>query len=66
MDRFNDALREVCREVGLQCVDLSPLNGREELYVDDVHFTELGAVEVAKHLAAHVGRNWAALDTPPE
>jgi len=51
MDRYNDALREVCRERGLTCIDLSALNGDPRYFYDDCHFNEAGAREVAQRIA---------------
>ncbi|HEO70511.1 MAG TPA: SGNH/GDSL hydrolase family protein [Candidatus Hydrogenedentes bacterium] len=52
MERYNDALTEVCRETDTPCVDLGTLSGREALFYDDCHFNEVGAHEVAGALAA--------------
>jgi lysophospholipase L1-like esterase len=48
MDQYNEALKQVCAEQGVPCVDLSPLNGSEAYFYDDCHFTEAGAEAVAQ------------------
>jgi len=48
LDQYNTALQSVCRELDIECVDLSSMNGREEFFYDDAHFTEAGATEVAR------------------
>ncbi len=50
MDRYNDATVSVCREMHVPCADLSSMNGREDFFYDDCHFTERGAEEVARIL----------------
>jgi hypothetical protein len=56
VDRFNQALADFCLRHGAERVDLSDLSGRKELFVDDCHFNELGAREVADRLAAYLER----------
>ncbi len=51
MDRYNQALRIECKEAGIECVDLSFMNGQERFFYDDCHYTEAGAAEVARHVA---------------
>ncbi len=51
MRLFNDRLRKVCEEVGCLCIDLEPMNGRQEFFYDDAHFNEAGSREVAKRIA---------------
>lgn len=54
MDRYNRALLEVCRERGLECVDLAARLPRDAtVFYDDVHFNEAGARQVAAVLAEH-------------
>ncbi|MCE9591248.1 MAG: SGNH/GDSL hydrolase family protein [Planctomycetes bacterium] len=48
MDRYNAALRETCAARGVVCIDLSSMNGKQECFYDDCHFTEAGARQVAK------------------
>jgi lysophospholipase L1-like esterase len=55
MDRYNDVLLGVCRERGLDCVDLaSQLPKDTTVFYDDCHFNEEGARRVAKLLADHL------------
>lgn len=51
MDRYNDVTRSVCKELNVPCADLSAMNGREEFFYDDCHFTERGAQEAGRLLA---------------
>jgi lysophospholipase L1-like esterase len=54
MARFREALFEVCRETGAECIDLSSMRGREEYLWDDAHVNELGAREIARQVAAYL------------
>ncbi len=51
LDRYNGLLREVCRERGVELVDLSVLDGDPAVFYDDAHFTETGADRLARLLA---------------
>jgi lysophospholipase L1-like esterase len=51
MDRYNQALRRVCRDRSVELVDLSELDGDGAMFYDDCHFTELGAGRVARLVA---------------
>lgn len=48
MDRYNEVLGSTCNDCGVQCIDLSELNGDPEVFYDDCHFTETGARRVAR------------------
>ena len=50
MNDFNDVLREAARETDTELVDVTPLSGNIDYFVDDCHFTTAGA------LVAHVYR----------
>jgi hypothetical protein len=52
MDRFNGALIKVCQDTGTDYVDLVSMSGNEAFFYDDCHFTEAGASEVARLVAA--------------
>ncbi|HYO15535.1 MAG TPA: SGNH/GDSL hydrolase family protein, partial [Thermoanaerobaculia bacterium] len=52
LDLYNRTLLAACARLDLECADLGPLNGREDLFYDDCHFTEAGAREVARIVAA--------------
>lgn len=56
MDRYNARVRERCAALGVTCVDLDELNGGREWFFDDCHFTEAGAREVARRVAAALTR----------
>ncbi|HPO12489.1 MAG TPA: SGNH/GDSL hydrolase family protein [Candidatus Hydrogenedentes bacterium] len=56
MDRYNEVTLSVCKELNVPCVDLSVMNGREEYFYDDCHFTERGAQEAGRLLAPMVMR----------
>lgn len=55
MDAYNAALIETCVALEVPCVDLGKMNGNAEFFYDDCHFTERGAEEVARSIAAVVG-----------
>ncbi len=61
MDRYNETTLSVCREMKTPCADLSGMNGREEFFYDDCHFTERGAEEVARILEPVVTESLGAL-----
>lgn len=50
MDRFNGVLLATCAELAVECVDASSMSGREDCFLDDCHFTEAGAHELARLL----------------
>lgn len=53
LDRYNQALLEVCREEGAHCFDLAHEIPHDERYFyDSSHFTELGAALVASKVSA--------------
>lgn len=49
---YDERVLATCRELGVECVDLASLNGNEACFYDDCHFTQEGAREVARILAA--------------
>ena len=49
---LNKTLIDVSNGLSANCIDLSSMNGREEFFYDDCHFTEAGATEVARQVAA--------------
>lgn len=52
LDQFNETLLEVCATRGVECLDLSAqIPGERPFFVDDVHFTELGARRAAEEIA---------------
>ena len=51
MDVYNAALRETCLALDVPCLDLAPMSGEEGFFVDDCHFSEAGAREVARRMA---------------
>jgi lysophospholipase L1-like esterase len=57
MDRYNDCLRDVCQEQQAPWIDLSDMSGRLVYFYDDCHFTEAGAREVARIVAAGLPRS---------
>lgn len=55
MDRYNAALLEVCREMGLECFDLAAKTPKDtSVFFDDCHFNESGARRVARELADYL------------
>lgn len=51
IDQYNRALRDVCDEADVSCIDLAAMSGVDAYFYDDCHFNEEGAAEVA-HLVA--------------
>jgi len=55
MRRYNAATLEVCGQEGLACLDLARLVPADtSMLFDDVHFTEAGAAQVGRAVAAHL------------
>jgi lysophospholipase L1-like esterase len=54
MDRYNATLLTACSRLGTECVSLGSMQGNETYFLDDCHFTEAGAREVARIVAAHL------------
>lgn len=55
MSRFNERLLELCRERGVECIDLAPRIPKDpSVFYDDVHFNERGARAVADALFEEV------------
>jgi len=55
LDRYNEALRAVCRETNTECIDLAgSMTGREYFFLDDIHFTSEGCVRAGRLLAEHL------------
>ena len=55
LNRYNAVLLSVCRERGLDCVDLAAQLPKDTtVFYDDCHFNEEGARRVAKLLADHL------------
>jgi GDSL-like Lipase/Acylhydrolase family len=49
MDRYNRVLMAVCRERGLECIDLAGRLPKDTtIFVDDVHFNENGSLRAAE------------------
>jgi lysophospholipase L1-like esterase len=51
MDQYNETLRRLCKELRVECVDLTPMNGQEAFFWDDAHYTDAGAQEIARRVA---------------
>jgi lysophospholipase L1-like esterase len=45
--KYNATLQDTCEQLGVECIDLSPLNGQESLFFDDCHFNDAGSAAVA-------------------
>ncbi len=57
MARYNDAVLDVCRARGVECVDLARIMPRNStVFYDDVHFNENGASMVANILSDYLSR----------
>ena len=60
MTQFNDAMLSVCRNRGIECIDLANELQKDSSYFwDDVHYTDRGSRRVADIVAGHL------LDAPP-
>ncbi len=53
MKQYNDVLLRVCRQRGIECIDLAYLEKDATVFYDDVHFNESGAKKVASVLASY-------------
>jgi len=53
MKQYNDLLLRVCRQRGIESVDLSYLAKDTTVFYDDVHFNESGARKVSSVLASY-------------
>jgi lysophospholipase L1-like esterase len=66
LQRFNSVLLDVCQQEGLKCYDLAgAIQPSTASFVDDFHFNESGARQVADFLADHIRRTgpfWGATD----
>ena len=59
LDGYNDALRDVCLEYSLNCIDIAAKFPKSpELFYDDFHFSEAGAKLVAEIIGTEL------IDTP--
>jgi hypothetical protein len=55
LNRYNAVLKDVCKERGLECVDLAAQLPKDtSIFYDDCHFNENGARTVAKILASAI------------
>jgi len=58
MASYNEALLDVCAEVGAECIDLASLVPKTaEYFYDDMHFTEKGSALVAEIVARYLLRD---------
>ena len=55
MARYNEITRQVCRQRGVECLDLAgTLAADLSVFYDDCHFNTSGAEQVAQRLATHL------------
>jgi hypothetical protein len=55
MTIYNEKLKEVCHQRGVECLDLdSKLAKNTDIFYDDVHFNENGARAVAKEIGYYL------------
>ncbi len=55
MTIYNDALLDVCRKRGLECVDMAAMVPKTaQVFYDDAHFTDYGSAIVAERLAEYL------------
>ncbi len=64
MDKHNATLTATCEQLEIEMVDLTHMHGHIEFFYDDCHFTELGATEVARRLAACFDQRPPQVETP--
>jgi hypothetical protein len=53
MKQYNDVLLRVCRQRGIECIDLAFLEKDTTIFYDDVHFNQRGARKVSSFLASY-------------
>lgn len=61
MDRYNERLLDECRQMGIECIDLSGMSGDIRYFYDDYHPNDAGAREMATRIA-----DWFADHPAPE
>lgn len=55
MDLYNRALKEVCRERGVECVDLAGRLPKDTtIFIDDVHFNENGSLRATEVISGYL------------
>ena len=61
IDKHNEVLLSVCERMGVECINTESMHGQERYFYDGFHFSELGAIELArlvsKHLLDHADSN---------
>ena len=58
MEMYNEKLRQVCRERGVECIDAAALIPKDaSVFYDDAHFTEEGSRQLAALVAARLLEN---------
>jgi hypothetical protein len=68
MDEYNERLRKVCRDMAVECIDLSTLIPKTtEYFADDCHFTDKAQILLADIVASALleSRGGAGLGAPP-
>jgi lysophospholipase L1-like esterase len=54
LERYNEAMLDVCRTVAIGCIDLAAIDRDTSLFYDDVHLNEAGAHVVASVIAQYL------------
>jgi len=63
MKQYNDVLLRVCRQRGIECIDLAYLEKDATVFYDDVHFNESGARKVSSVLASYFLAHYPFIDS---
>ena len=58
MKQYNDVLLTICRQRGIECIDLSYLPKDTTVFYDDVHFNESGALKISRVIASQIRRRY--------
>ena len=53
IDRHNEILLKVCRDLRAECISTEAMSGREDYFYDDFHYTEAGARALAQLVSEH-------------
>jgi hypothetical protein len=57
IDAYDSALRDTCRNLDAECIDLTRMNGHAEWFYDDCHYTVAGAGELARRVGEWFGQH---------
>jgi lysophospholipase L1-like esterase len=64
---YNETLLRICREKGIECLDLASLLEKDTtVFYDDVHFNESGARKISMHLSEYILKRTSLNDAQVE